>query len=363
MKSYKHLWSQFISDENITIAYKEYLRGRTKDVRTRTLYKRDPKRAIEKARKYAYARKKENHKSKIIIDGSSRKVRTIIRPMCEEQILHHMAINVLKPIFMRPMYKHSHGSIPERGCLSGRKTLAKWIKYDRENTKYFLKMDIKKYFESIPHDILKVKLDRIIKDKQLLPLLHDFVDVKCDGVINKDKGIPLGFYPSQWFANFYLTDLDHYIKEKLHAKYYMRYMDDMIVFDKDKNKLESIRLEIAKYVNDNLGLTLKDNWRICELGEDNGHSLDFMGFRFYTNRVGLRKSLLYRLSRKARQIHKKGATIYTARQFLSLAGWTKHADVYNSYKLWVKPYCSKRAMRLYVSKFDKRRGHVETSTI
>lgn len=363
MKSYKHLWADFISDENIILAYKEYIRGRTKDQKTRWLFKNNQSVAIEKARKYAYARKRENHKSKIIIDGSSRKVRTIIRPMCEEQILHHMAINVLKPIFMRPMYKHSHGSIPERGCLSGRKTLAKWIKYDRENTKYFLKMDIKKYFESIPHDILKAKLARIIKDHRIMTLLNDFVDVKCDGEINTDKGIPLGFYPSQWFANFYLTDLDHYVKEQLHAKYYMRYMDDMIVFDKDKNKLNDIRVGIAEYISKNLGLTLKSNWRICELGADNAHSLDFMGFRFYTNRVGLRKSLLYRLSRKARQIKKKGATIYTARQFLSLAGWTKHADVYNAYKKWVKPYCSKRAMRMYISKFDKRSQNVETVTV
>lgn len=114
-----------LTDENIDLAYKEYTRGRTKDKYTRNLYQNHPEQAIQKARQYALSHKQEDHKSKVIIDGSSRKRRTIIRPCYKEQILHHMTINILKPIFMRPMYEHSHGSIPKRGCLSGKKTMQK----------------------------------------------------------------------------------------------------------------------------------------------------------------------------------------------------------------------------------------------
>lgn len=363
MKSYKHLWDKLLTDENIALAYKEYIKGRTKDVYTRKLYSNNPELAIKKAREYALLGKTEEHNSKVIVDGSSRKYRTIIRPLYSEQILHHMAINVLKPIFMKAMYAHSHGSIPERGCLSGRKTIQKWIKKDVRNTRYFLKMDIEKYFESIPHDILKSKLKRKIRDKKMLKLLYSFIDIKYDGKINTEKGIPLGFYPSQWFANFYLTDFDHFIKEQLGAVYYMRYMDDMIIFDYDKDNLVRIKDEISKYLKKYLGLTLKNNWRICKLGNEGSNSIDFMGFRFYRNRVTLRKHLIYRLSRKARQINKKGATIYTARQFLSLAGWTNHANVFRMYKKWVFPFCTKWDMRNYVSQYDRRNKYVKALTI
>ncbi|MDO5328996.1 MAG: RNA-directed DNA polymerase [Coriobacteriia bacterium] len=352
MKSYNDLWRKFLSDENIILAYHDYALNSKDDKHTR-LFNNNPKQAIINARNYALKGVIEDHTSKYIKDGSCGKIRKIIRPKRREQILHHMAMNVVSPIFMKPMYRHVNGSIPERGCVSGRKYLEKWIKNDYKGTKYYLKMDIRKYFENVNHDILKAKLTKIIKDKKFLAVLCSFVDVRCDGEIIT-RGIPLGFYTSQWYANFYLTALDHYIKEELHARYYMRYMDDMIVLDSNKRKLFKIAKAVGKYLREKLDLELKPNWLINRLGIEDDYSLDFMGFRFYRNRVTLRKNLLYRLSRKARAINKKGANIFTARQFMSFAGWTKHANVYNNYQKWVKPYCSKRAIRKKISRYDRR---------
>lgn len=194
----------------------------------------------------------------MIVDGSCGKRRSIIRPSRREQVLHHMIINILSPIFLRPMYNHVHAAILGRGCLSGKKTLEKWIKRDYKGTKYYLKMDIRKYFESVPHEILKAKLAKIIKDKRFLTLVNNTIDIKCNGKY-LNKGIPLGFYTSQWYANFYLTGLDHYIKEKLHAPYYMRYMDDMVILGGNKRKLIKIQQAIAEYLKENLGLTMKEN--------------------------------------------------------------------------------------------------------
>ena len=85
------------------------------------------------------------------------------------------------------------------------KLIKKWIKHDTKNVKYCLKMDIRKFFDSIPHDIIKAKLAFLIHDKKFLNLLYEIIDVVYNG-------LPLGFYTSQWFANWYLQDLDHYIK-------------------------------------------------------------------------------------------------------------------------------------------------------
>lgn len=89
-----------------------------------------------------------------------------------------------------------------------------------------MKLDIKKYYPSIDKEILKNKFRRLFKDNDLLWLL--------DTVVDSENDIPIGFYTSQWFANFFLTDLDHYIKEILKVKYYIRYADDMILLGNNK---------------------------------------------------------------------------------------------------------------------------------
>ena len=116
------------------------------------------------------------------------------------------------------MYYHSYGSLPGKGGHRGKKYIERWIRTDKENTRYCLKMDIRKYFDSVSHDVVKDQMRRMIHDEEFLRVLFEVIDVT-------DKGLPLGFYTSQWLANWHLTYLDYYIKQDLGAKYYMRYMD------------------------------------------------------------------------------------------------------------------------------------------
>lgn len=219
-------------------------------------------------------------------------------------------------------------------------------------------MDIRKYFESIPHDILKAKLAKIIHDERFLNLLYEIIDTT-------DKGIPLGFYTSQWFANFYLTELDHYITEKLKAKHYIRYMDDMVVFGSNKRELHKIRNLINEFIENNLGLKMKDNWQVCKMyyvnkkGKGVGSDLDFMGFRFFRDRTILRKSIMFKMTRKAKRISKKlqnnhKITVYDSRQMLSYLGWIKATNTYNTYKKYVKPYVSFKRLKNIIRKHDKK---------
>lgn len=156
MKSYNHLWEKFISEENIKLAIKNSSKGKRNRKDVKAIYENQDE-WIGEIRKYAENFKNDKHRPVEIYDGISRKKRTIIVPSYREQIIHHMAVNILIPIFSHGMYEHSYGSIPKRGAHKGKKYIEKWIHNDRKNVKYCLKMDIKKFFDSIPHDILKKK--------------------------------------------------------------------------------------------------------------------------------------------------------------------------------------------------------------
>lgn len=292
------------------------------------------------------------HTPVYICDGITRKERTIIVPTMEELFVQHCIVSALKPMFAKGMYEHSYASLPGRGAHKGKRVIEKWIRTDPKNCKYVLKMDIRHFFDSIPHDLLKAKLRKTIHDEKMLDLLFRIIDVT-------DVGIPLGFYTSQWLSNWYLQGLDHYIKEQLGAVHYMRYMDDMVIFGSNKQVLHRMRQAISEYLENKLGLELKANWQVFRFsyidrnGNEQGRDLDFMGFRFYRNRTVLRKTIMYKATRKARKISKKEkATILDARQMLSYLGWIDCTDTYKMYEKWIKPYVSFQQLKRKVSRYD-----------
>lgn len=362
MKSYNHLYEKYLSEDNLYEAVKLATQNKVgkKSKRNKRIYYREHIEELKpKLLNYAENFKHFKHHEVQIYDGVRRKKRTIIVPSMKEQVTHHMIINVMKPIFMRSMYEHSYGSIPGRGSHKAKKAIEKWIKNDEKGTRYFLKMDVKKYFESVPHDILKAKLAKIIHDERFLNVINEVIDTT-------EVGIPLGFYTSQWFANFYLTELDHYIKNELGAKHYVRYMDDMVIFGSNKKTLHRYRKLISIFLRKKLGLNLKENWTVCPLkyfprgGMDwRYQDLDFMGFRFIRGKTVLRRALMYKMTRKARSICKKKQkrkpiTIHDARSMLSYLGWIKHTDTYWMYQKYIKPYVSFKRLKRLISKHDRR---------
>lgn len=348
MKTYKHLFEKLIADENILLAIRNASLGKRNRKEVKDMLENTDK-YVKFFKRIASNYRNAKHKPKVIYDGVTRKKRTILVPKMYEQVMHHMIVNVLKPIFLKPMYEHSHGSIPTKGAHKAKRYISKWLQKDSKNTKYCLKMDIKKYFESVPHDILKKKLRQIIKDEDFLNVLFTVIDVQ-------EKGLPIGFYTSQWLANFYLTKLDHYIKEVLKAKYYVRYMDDMVILDGNKRKLHKFRQEIDKQLLD-LGLQMKSNWQVFKIEYRNkGRPIDFMGFKFYKNRTTLRRTVMLRASRKARRIAKEPKpTVYECRQMLSYIGWISATNTYGFFVNWIKPYVNVRNIRKRISNYDKRR--------
>lgn len=368
MKSYNHLMEKYLSDQNYYEGIKNATRhkGGKKRKHRKAQYYRNHAEEI-KPRMIAYAANFKNakHTPKLINDGITRKVRTIIVPTMPEQVVHHMIINVLQPIFMKGMYEHSYGSIPGRGALkgkrhkntrSGQEAIEKWIRRDRRGMKYCLKMDIRKYFDSVPHDILKAKLAKLIHDRAFLQILFEIVDAVPGG-----RGIPIGFYTSQWIANWYLTGLDHYIKEVLRGRHYIRYMDDMVMFGSNKRELHRVRREVELYLNERLGLELKDNWQVFLFdyvlpdGTHRGRALDFMGLRFFRDKTILRKTILLKMTRKARRVAKKSnRTIYDCYQMLSYLGWIDCTNTYGMYRRRIKPFVSFNKLKRTISNYQRR---------
>lgn len=272
---------------------------------------------------------------KTIKDGSSGKERTIYKPkFYPDQIIHWALILQIEKIIMKGMYYHNCGSIPRRGIHRGKKYIEKWIRDDTRYTKYCLKTDISKFYPSINNEILKKKFRKIIKDNKCLSLI--------DIIIDSADGLPIGNYTSQWFANFFLQDLDHFIKENLHIKYYIRYIDDFVMFDSNKRKLHKARVEIEKYLY-NEKLSLKSNWQVFKT---DCRPIDFLGFKFYRDKTILRKKNSLRIKRRLKRIHAKGfLNIKDARCIISYLGWVKNTNGCFYYNKNIKPY---------ISKFDAR---------
>ena len=264
---------------------------------------------------------------KIIEDGATKKVRTIYKPRYyPDQIIHWALMLQLQPVIMRGMYEYSCGSVPGRGTSYGQKTLRKWLDIDRKNTKYCLKMDIHKFYPSINNDLLKTAFRRSVKDAECLWLV--------DQIIDSADGLPIGNYTSQWFSNFFLQGLDHYIKEKLEVKYYVRYVDDLVLLGGNKKKLHKARKFISEYLA-TINLTLKGDWQVFKV---NDRAIDFLGFRFFRNKTILRKRNALRIRRRISKIGKKGHLNYKdSCAVVSYWGWIKRSDSYNFYNKYIKP--------------------------
>lgn len=363
MKTYKNLYEKYISDENILEAL-DGCKARTRSHDLINLMLSDSEHWIPIIRKWAENFKSAKHVPKEIYDGISRKKRIILVPTDKEQVIHHMLMNVFKPIAMQGLYEHAYGSIENRGPDLCKHYIERDIRNNRE-IKYFLKMDIKKYYNSIDVNILIAKLKRIIKDEKYMAVLEEVIRVQ-------PVGLPLGFYTSQMLAQFYLKDLDRYIKESLHAHYYYRYVDDMVIHCNNKRRLHKIRKSIQEYLQTELNLKMKENFQVFRfdyIGKDQAHhgrDLDFLGYRFYCSKTTLRKKIMLKATRKAKRIKKKNRmTAYDSRQMLSYAARFDHSDTYDVYKTRIKPYVSIKRCKRKISAADKERNrrNVETNRV
>lgn len=234
-------------------------------------------------------------------------------PYFPDRITHHAIMNVLEPIFVATFTADTYSCIKGRGIHAAARRLISALK-DETATTFCLKLDIKKFYPSINHAILKALLRRKFKDDALLWLL--------DEIIDSAPGLPIGNYLSQFLANFYLSYFDHWLKEQMHVRHYFRYADDMVILSSSKPELHQLLSAIREYLQVNLNLELKGNYQIfpvCARG------IDFVGYRFYHSHTLLRKSIKKNMAR-AISSGKPNASI------ASYMGWCRHCNSSNLIK-------------------------------
>ena len=240
-----------------------------------------------------------------INEGKERIISSL--PYYPDRIVHHAIMNKLEPIFMSVFTTNTYSCIKGRGIHGAANAVKKGLK-DIPNTKYCLKLDIKQFYPSIDHDILKQLLRRKIKDKDLMWLLDDIID--------SSDGVPIGNYLSQFFANLYLTYFDHWLKEVKKVRYYFRYADDIVILHNSKEYLHKLLAEMREYLGDNLKLEIKNNYQIFPVA---ARGIDFVGYVFFHTHVLLRKRIKVSF---ARMMFSRRNT----KSFSAYNGWTMHCD-------------------------------------
>jgi RNA-directed DNA polymerase len=254
---------------------------------------------------------------KIVTDaGKEREIYQL--PYYPDRIMHHAIMNIMEPIWTSVLTADTYSCIKGRG-IHGVVRKMKTVLKDFSGTKYCLKLDVRKFYPSINHDILKQLLRKKIKDVRLLALL--------DEIIDSAPGVPIGNYLSQFFANIYIAYFDHWIKEVRKEQYYFRYADDIVVLHSDKSHLHSLLADIKSYMTDNLDIDVKDNWQVFPV---DSRGIDFVGYVFRHTHVRLRKSIKTAWARKTGRIKKRDMSRKDMAQSLSCyAGWAKHCDGVN----------------------------------
>lgn len=236
------------------------------------------------------------------------KEREIFRlPYFPDRITHHAIMNVLEPIFVNTFTADTYSCIKGRGIHAAARDVREALR-DENVTRYCLKLDIRKFYPSIDHDILKSLLRRKFKDQDLLWLL--------DEIIDSTEGLPIGNYLSQYLANFYLCYFDHWIKEEKGVRYYFRYADDIVILHQEKRYLHHLLEDIRQYLANYLKLEVKHNHQVFPVS---ARGIDFVGYVFYHTHTRLRKSIKKSFARMLKRNPNN-------QSIASYMGWLSHCD-------------------------------------
>lgn len=277
VERYGNLFEEIVSFENLLVAAKKAFRGKKDMARVAQFYF-DMENELLRIR--------EELLNKTYRPGPLRifrirepKVREIGASDFRDRVVHHAICNIIEPILERGFIHHSYA------CRIGKGThraVRQAQIFSRKN-RYYLKCDIRKYFASIDHEILKTILARKFKDPDLIWILNTVIDSTQSD--QPGKGIPIGSLTSQHFANLYLDRLDHHIKDSLMVRSYLRYMDDFILFGDEKADLHSLRFNIRTFLHDELELEL--NEKVTNLAPVSD-GVPFLGFRIFPDLIRLK---------------------------------------------------------------------------
>lgn len=224
------------------------------------------------------------------------KERLITAPCFRERVLHHAMIRICEPIFERWLIPDTYA------CRIGKGRIAALLRARQFSSRFgfYLKLDIRKYFPSIPHQRLHILLQRLFAEPRMLALWSQVVS--CYSPESK-CGLPIGSLTSQHLANAYLGQLDRLVKEKLRVKGYVRYMDDMVLWAESSEALSNHLQEITEFLRSALGLEINSPYinRV-------EHGIGFLGARVFSCYIVPSRSSRIRYRRRIRNLERMHAS-------------------------------------------------------
>ncbi len=339
MKRYGNLWEQIIAFDNLLLAARKAQKG---------------KRFRENVLAFNYNLEQElptlqnDLQNRTYQPGTYRtfqiyepKPRLISAAPYRDRVVHHALCHIIVPIFERTFIADSYAN---RVGFGTHRALKRFIQFAR-SSRYVVQCDIRKYFPSLDHEILKTLIRRKIKCRDTLWLIETIIDnsneqervidhFPGDDLITpltRRRGLPIGNLTSQFFANVYLNGFDHFVKETLKAERYVRYVDDFCLLSDDWQFLADARSQIESYL---ATLRLKIHPVKSQLFETRQRAT-FLGFRVLPDRIRVRTENLRRARRRLRQLQTsyQTGTITQAQLSQSLQSWFAHLNQGDTWQL------------------------------
>ncbi|MDD3006940.1 MAG: reverse transcriptase/maturase family protein [Candidatus Pacebacteria bacterium] len=312
MKTYKNLYEEICSFENLHLAYLKARKG--KRYRNEILefsynLEENLLKLQTELRNQTY--KHGSYREFIVCDSKKRLIKAA--PF-RDRVVHHALCNIIEPIFEKGFIYDSYACREGKGTHKAIKRVERfWQSAEDsrgldEKDLYCLQCDVSKYFDSIDHKTLLAIIKRKIIDGRTLCLIEKIINSDWHKKVFENlfefrfSGIPIGNLTSQLFANIYLNELDRFVKHSLREKFYVRYMDDFLILSFDKRKLQHLKKVIKEFLTDCLALTLhpkKANIFPISKG------IDFLGYRIFRQYKLLRKSTVRRFVKRTKRFRKK----------------------------------------------------------
>lgn len=332
MKRHGNLWSQITEFENLLIAAKKSQRGKRYQQNVLQFNDRLGEELMQlQTELETKTYQPGEYRTFEIVEP---KRRMISAAPYRDRVVHHALCNVIAPIFERTFISDSYAN---REGFGTHRALRRFTEFARSN-RYVLQCDIRKYFPSIDHETLKTMLRRKIKCADTIWLIETIIDASneqepVEHVFAGDnlfisaerrRGLPIGNLTSQFFANAYLNGFDHFVKERIKARNYVRYVDDFALFSDDREFLSEARLAIEEHL---VGLRLKIHPVKSQLFETR-RGANFVGFRVMPDRIRVRSENLRRARRRLKKLQDnyRSGKVALDRITQSVRSWLAHLE-------------------------------------
>lgn len=288
-------------------------------------------------------------REKTINEGTGHKIRHLRIPTMLDHLIHTAIMLPLQPILCKRYDYYSCGSIPGKGQTFANKYMTSWLVTGIGTYEYGAEADVQKFYPSCKAHVVMSCLERIIKDSRYLDL-HRLILSQMGGTI------AIGFSPSHWYGNLVLTKVDNALRSQCGEVKFVRYMDNYALVAHNKKSLHHA-IDVIKTTLAGLELQLNNSYQVFPL---TSRALTLLSYRYFTDRVILRKPTMYNITKNMKTASKHG-NAHLARGVMSRLGVLKHCNSYTYRKKYVDPIINVDFQRRMISDVDKKRKLHSTS--